>query len=182
MSQTKPSSLSNPPEGFLCIGAIVQPHGIRGEVRAHIFNPDSDSLFQIERIWLRQPGIRKLQPFRLIDARDHTKGVLISIEGCTTRNQAETYRRSEIFIRKNALPELEEDEFYFYQLEGLPVFSTEGEELGTVLRVMSGAAQDLLVLNYQKREVLIPIIDAIVPTIDVPNRRIEIHVLPGLLD
>lgn len=171
-----------PIEGYICIGAITQPHGIYGEVRVHLFNPDSNTLFEVEELWLRMPGRKTLEPCQIVEARDHTKGVLLKLEGCDTRNQAETKRKAELYVAQANLPQLEEGEFYFYQLEGMPVFSTQGEALGEISRVMPGAAQDLLVLSYKGREVMIPIVDEFVHQIDIENKRIEIHVIPGLLD
>lgn len=182
MSQQHPNHTLPTPEGFLCIGAIVQPHGIHGEVRVHLFNPNSDSLYHVSRIWLRRPQHTKLEVARLTDARHHSKGILLSIEGCTTRNQAEAYRRTEVFVSKAELPTLEDGEFYFYQLVGFDVISTTQEPIGTVLRVMPGAAQDLLIVEHDGREIMLPIIDAIIPTIDLAQQRIEVELIPGLLD
>lgn len=181
-SPLKGRKLPIPNDDFLFIGAITQPHGIHGELRVHVFNPESDALFDIERIWLRPPGTSYIEPCDLLEVRESNKWLLMLLEGCDSRNKAELLRKTEIYVAKADLPALDADEFYFYQLIGLPVFDTGGEVLGEVVRVEPGAAQDLLVLQHKDREILIPITDSIIPVIDIPNRRIEIEVLPGLLE
>jgi 16S rRNA processing protein RimM len=71
------------------------------------------------------------------------------------------------------------------ELVGLPVFSTEGAELGTVLAVV-GQKSELLEIKRTGQEdkdtVLVPFVRELVPLVDVAGRRIEIKMLPGLFE
>lgn len=174
---------TNPSDELVLVGAVAQAHGIRGELRIHQFNPDSDALWNADTVHLRRKGRRTTETFAIRKIRPHNKGPLLSLEGCSTRNQAEELRGAEVLLPADQLPDLDDDEFYYYQIEGLPVFDTHtGESLGTVLRVMPSPAQNLLVIAHQEREILIPLVEALVPLIDLEEGRIEIDPIPGLLE
>ena len=177
------SSSFHKTEDLIQLGVVAQAHGIYGEIRVHLFNPDSESLWDAEDLLIRRKGSKKIERVVIEDVRGHTKGILLALEGCMTRTEAEALRGSEIFLPHKELPELEEDEFYFHELEGLPVFdANSGEQLGKVLRVTPSYGQNLLTFKHQDRECFVPIVNEFIPVIDVENKRIEINVIPGLLD
>jgi len=74
------------------------------------------------------------------------------------------------------------DEFYDHQLVGLRVEDQSGQLRGTVTSVIHGAAQDLLAIDADGREVLVPFVGALVPVVDVPAGRVVVADRPGLLD
>ena len=117
------------------------------------------------------------------DTRFHTKGPLLALEGCRTRSDAELLRGAEIFLHPDDMPLLDEEEFYYYQMEGLPVFhANTGELLGEVARILPSPAQDLMVVRYQQREVLVPVVEELVPVIDLESKRVEVNPIPGLFE
>jgi 16S rRNA processing protein RimM len=74
------------------------------------------------------------------------------------------------------------EEFYDHQLVGLRVLTTGGHEVGRLVEVVHGSAQDLLVVTTaDDREVLVPFVRELVPVVDVPGGRVEVADRPGLL-
>lgn len=183
-SSTQPrSQASSQKNDYVVVGVIAQPHGIRGEVRAHLFNRDSDILSEVKDVQLRRKGKRRSEPYTITHSRFHTKGPLLRLKECPDRTHAEELRGAEILIHNDDMPELSPEEYYYFQMEGLPVFDTHtGDALGTVLRVMPSPAQDLLEIDYEGRKVLVPLVDELVPLVDLEEQRVEVNPIPGLFD
>ena len=189
-SQRQPPAISLPPiaspqpseESLLSLGYLTKAHGLSGDMHLHLHNPHGDALYEVERIYLRRRGEGHYRTALLNRFDEHADAFLLSMEGVKSREQAEALRHTELFVKKADLPPLEEGEYYLFQLEGLRVQSPEGEPLGHVIRVQEGTAQDLLVIEYQGREILVPIVDALVPEINISQGRIVVTPLPGLFD
>lgn len=108
---------------------------------------------------------------------------LLTIAECASRNDAELMLNADVYVSKSELPDLPEDNWWVSDLVGLAVFSTQGEELGTVLAVV-GQKSELLEIKRVGSDaqdtVLVPFVRELVPVVDVAGKRIEIKMLPGL--
>lgn len=184
---SSPISFNTPQEPPVVIGVITQPHGIRGELKIHLFNPESDTLSCVQQLLLRRPaqshGDSYGDSYEIEGVRNQNQTLLLRLKECKDRNHAEGLRGAEILVYPEDLPELPDDEFYLYELQGLPVFhAVTGTPMGEILDVLPSPAQFLLVIGYQGREVLVPLVEEWVPVIDLDNKRVEITPIPGLFD
>ncbi len=180
-----PKVLQISEDELLQLGVVARAHGIRGEIRIHLFNPESQTLWKVEEIILRKPYRREFELYSIRNIRRHNKGPLLSLREIPDRNEAELLRGAQLFVKKSWLPPLEEGEFYFFQVEGLPVFDSNTQrEIGTVLRIESFPAQDMLVFRHSetRREVRVPIVPELVPEIDVDNKKVVVNLIPGLIE
>lgn len=119
----------------------------------------------------------------LVVAKWHGQRLLGKFKGVDDRSAAESLHRTELLVdvpadERPADPE----EFYDHQLIGLVVVDEQGNTLGSVTGVLHLPAQDVLVLRKDGRDVLIPFVAAIVPTVDLAGRRVVVTPQPGLLD
>jgi 16S rRNA processing protein RimM len=73
------------------------------------------------------------------------------------------------------------EEYYDHQLVGLAVVTPDGAPVGRLAEVVHGNAQDLLVVDVDGREVLVPFVSALVPEVDLDGGRIVVDDRPGLL-
>jgi len=87
-----------------------------------------------------------------------------------------------IAVEEQALPPLPDGEFYYYQLIGLPVFTTSGELIGSIAQVFFSGGHDILVVQHGEKEYMIPVTEEIVRSLDIPGRRVVIEPLEGLLE
>jgi 16S rRNA processing protein RimM len=108
--------------------------------------------------------------------------VRIKLEGVEDREQAAALRNEWILAREGTLPKLPEGEFYRFQLLGLRVAGTNGQDLGRIEDVFSTPENDVYVVRSGGREVLIPAVDDVVLGIDVKAGVVTVEVIPGLLD
>jgi 16S rRNA processing protein RimM len=150
------------------IGYVARAHGLRGELRVHLFAPESTTLFDVERVFLGGRAVA------VTAARPTTGAVLLSIEGVEDRDAAEALKGKEVEVER-ADVELAEGEFLLADLPGCAVVDERGAELGRVAEVMPGA-QPILVIHGPAGEMLLPAIPAFLRAVDVQARRIEVEV------
>ncbi len=170
---------------WLEIGKIVAAQGLKGEVRIY---PNSDFPERFEqpgKRWLLRPGMQEPEPIELLEGRYlNNKGLyVLRFAGVTDRDQAEALRDCRLVVPEDDRPELEEGEFHVVDLLGLEVFDQATQELiGKVVDVLP-AGNDLLEVELlSSKKVLVPFVEAIVPVVDLAQRRVEITPPAGLIE
>lgn len=114
-------------------------------------------------------------------ARAHRSRFLVKFEGVDDRSAAEGLR-GRLFISADHARSLDDDEYWPEQLTGCTAVLRDGRRVGEVVRVDPGPAQDILVLSTPSGERLVPLVKAIVVSVDVPERRVVLAPPEGLLD
>jgi 16S rRNA processing protein RimM len=155
------------------IGGVARAHGIRGEVVIVTHDPDSTTLGEIEQIYIA--GI----PHGVRGARDTHRGWLVALDGIATRTDAEKLRGLPVEIDRDAL-ELDDDDILLDDLVGCEVRRPDGSPWGTVFAVESNPLQDLLVIRDGDIERLLPLVDELVPAIDLDAGVITVDPPEGL--
>lgn len=161
-----PAKLENP----VLMAVVGAAQGLRGEVRVKTFTADPLALGDYGNLRSMDGRV-----FEILDIREAKTVVIVRFRGINDRNAAEALNGLELYIERDALPddELEEDEFYYADLEGLEVYDAEGQHYGAVTGVYDFGAGDLLELKGPgKRPVLIPFSEAAVLEIDLEGGRI----------
>jgi 16S rRNA processing protein RimM len=166
------------------IGAVVAMHGIQGaiKIRTQITNPSLlENLENIEFETKNHECTRAT-----VDSLRFDKGhLVITVQEYPDRTSAEPLIGCTVYASRAQLGNLEEDEFWVRDLVGLDVYTVEGKHIGTVCDIIAGANQliEIQKLNGTKDDtVLVPFVKALVPTVDMVGRRIEVVDMPGLLD
>jgi len=141
---------------FIVVGKISAAFGIKGWVKINSFTDPIDNILQLKPWYLqaRQPH-QHWNRVKVIAGRTHGKQIVAQLEGVNDRNQAELMRGLEIAVKRDQLPETQEDEYYWVDLEGLKVVTRDGVDLGVVDSLLATGANDVLVVKGE-RERLIP--------------------------
>jgi len=163
---------------MVVLGRINAVFGIKGWVKVQSFTEHDEDLFQYRPLWCCRRG--QWEPVELAEWRRHGKGFVAAIRGCSDRDQAETYARCELGAKVGQLPQLEEGEYYWHQLEGLQVCAGKGGAvlLGVVGSLLETGANDVLVVepsagSVDDRQRLIPYRPGeVVLEVDLANGRI----------
>lgn len=132
------------PVEALVVGAIVGPHGIRGEVKLRPLTEFPERLRQFKELRLRLPEGDETR-YRVRSMRDQQGVFIVKFEGIDTRNDAETLRGAQVVIDMADAAPLPEGRYYEHQILGLRVVTPDGEELGVVREIMPGASNDVYV-------------------------------------
>jgi len=166
------------------IGRIVAIHGLRGAVRYRPDYPGSDSIAELERIFLADNDDgADTREYRIVQSAPHTKGTSrLLLDGITDPNGAQALLGKAVFADEAELPPLEENEFYYRDVIGCEVYLTDGARLGVVEEIIVTGANDVFVVRGAGKEVLVPVIEDVVKEIDAAAKRIVIDPIPGLLD
>lgn len=130
-------------ERTIALAAVAGAHGVKGEVRLKLFSDSVDSLSANRKLFV---GGKEM---RLLSVRAAGKGAVARFEGVADRSAAEGLRGSLVEIDRAALPPLEEGEYYYADIIGLPAFDRDGIAVGTVVGVENYGAGDLLEIETE---------------------------------
>lgn len=182
------ASADQGPSEPLVIGKIGQPFGVRGWVRVMSFCSPQDNILDHDVWWLRQPksgfaagrSEEALQRLSVTQIKPHGKGFVAVLAGMADRDEALALRGWEIVIDRAELPNLPEDDFYWYQLEGLTVKAVSGQILGTLTQMLETGANDVMVVkpsdaSIDDKKRLIPYrFDAVVKSVDLESKSVVV--------
>lgn len=170
-------------DGFLPVGKIVGAHGVKGNLKVHSY-AESVSVFKPGRLILAIHAGKAEKHFAVKWAKPHGKSILLSFKGIEDRITAETLIGAELFIERIALPELEEGVYYWVDIIGLSVYTTDNQYIGRVESIMATGSNDVYVVKDPNKkddnETLIPAIESVVLEIDFENKRIRVNLPEGL--
>jgi 16S rRNA processing protein RimM len=154
----------------ICIGAIVGAFGVSGEVRLKSFCSTPSDISSYGPL-ASEDGSRE---FRISLTKPVTGGFGARIAGITTREAAEALRGTSLFVDRERLPSLPDDEFYHADLIGLDVLDTGGNPLGKVTAIHNHGAGDIIEISStrHKSALLLPFTKAIVPNVDLSAGRL----------
>lgn len=170
------SPLSGEPE-YLVVGKLRHPHGVHGEMLMEIITDFPERLHAGVQVYIGDD----YRPLRLHSRRNHAKGLLVAFEDYETPESVGELRNALVFTATSQLPALPEGEYYHHQLIGLNVITDEGQELGRLAEIMTTSANDIYVIRSQAgQEILLPAIDQVVQIIDLEQRKMVVHLLPGI--
>ncbi len=156
---------------LVALGAVARPHGVRGELRVHRFNPDSPVLLDRASVWLRTPdGKSEAREVKVERARPHGELVLLTLEGVVGREAAEALRGHAVCSPREDLPPPDEDELYHIDLVGLSVRTESGEEIGVVSEVIRYPSVDCLLVEGADGVREIPILEPYLVDVDFEAR------------
>ncbi len=155
------------PDEKIEIGYVARAHGIRGEVLIALHDPTSTTLASAETVWLNG------RAFAIRGARDVRQGFLLMLDGIVDRNAAEALRGAKLQVARADIP-LAEGEILVDDLIGCAVVR-DGEPWGTVIGIDAGL-QPRLVIHDRGVERLVPLVDQLVPTIDLEARVVVVDV------
>ncbi len=167
-----------PGDRFVVVGQIMGTHGVRGDLRVKMHNPDSELLFDLGELCLRLAG--ELRAHRVRAAKPADKGWLVHLEGTDSVEDARLLHGAEICVPRSALPEPDQGEFYFSDLEGLLAVTPDGSELGRVLGVMQYPAADVLRIVVAEGTLEVPFAVPYLVSIDLAAGKIVVDELADL--
>ncbi|MEM7424748.1 MAG: ribosome maturation factor RimM [Pseudomonadota bacterium] len=126
---------------LLCVGVITGAHGIRGEVRIKTFTEEPGAVASYGPL-RNKPGDRS---FEITRHRIQKGQVIAALEGIRDRNAAEALKGTELYLDRQALPDLDdEEEFYHADLIGLEARLADGSVFGRVAALQDFGAGDVV--------------------------------------
>ena len=165
---------------FVSIGKILNFHGVKGEAKLGYTKNREEFLSKLSDVYLQFNG--EYKQFEVSYIKFTPKNAIIKFKGIDTLNDIVVYKGCLVFVDEAAAREfLEEDEFLIDELVGLDVYDNV-EKVGSVVGVSNNGASDLLSVKTKTKNIcLVPFVKAIVLSVDIKQRRIQINNIEGLL-
>ncbi len=166
-------------DNLVIIGTIVGTHHLTGTVKVNSIFEEFDVIVG-ERVLLEKGDVRKLLTIKNAK-RLNEKKLIINFVEINNIEQAKEINGFQIKIRRDLLPEKNENEFYIKDLLGIDVYEND-EKIGEVLDVMETAAHEILIVKdtVNKEEIMIPFIEQFVEEINFKNNRINVKLIEGM--
>ncbi|MBN8983211.1 MAG: 16S rRNA processing protein RimM, partial [Rhizobiales bacterium] len=161
-----------------CIARIGAAHGVRGAVKLWTFTEDPFAVLDYGPLSTKDGGRR----FEVSNAREAKDHLVATLQGVTTRNDAEKLNGIELYVPREKLPPAEDGEYYHVDLIDLAAVSMDGAPIGRVVAIHNFGAGDVIEIAPPKgATLLLPFTDAVVPTVDIAGGRVVIE-MPGEVD
>ncbi|UXP33127.1 ribosome maturation factor RimM [Reichenbachiella agarivorans] len=161
------------------LGYVIKTHGLKGEIQIFLDVDDPYDYQDLESVFVKQGNT--LVPFFLEYIQVNPRKSITKFEDVNALEDAEKLVGCELHLPLDNLPPLEDGEYYFHQLVGLMLLD-EGKEIGIVDSVYEIAPQNLISLTHMGHEVMIPINDEIILSVDFDQKLIHANLPEGLID
>ncbi len=164
-------------ENLLEIGQIVNTHGLRGDIKVMPWCDDPEIFHELAYVLIDG------EEYEIQKSSLHKNAVLLKLKGIDHINDAENYRNKVLTIPREELGELPEGTYYICDLLGCSVETVDGRNLGKICDIIKTGSNDVYVVeDITKKQVLIPVIDEVIKSVSIDERRIVIEPLKGLID
>ncbi|HWA38464.1 MAG TPA: ribosome maturation factor RimM [Burkholderiales bacterium] len=148
------------------MGRVAGSYGVRGWLKVAPEGGGAPGLAEAKEWWIGEQAYA-------VTARIHGATVVGKPEGIATREEALQLKGLPVAVRREALADPGEGHYYHADLMGLEVVNEQGELLGTVKRMFSNGAQDVMEVQGRKTH-LVPWVGAIVKDVSLADRRITV--------
>lgn len=161
---------------WMVIGEVAGPFGVHGEVK---IDPLTDYPERFETLRHVYVGPARHE-YPVERARLHKRQVLVKLEGIDTPEQVESLRRQEVLVPRAEAAKLPQGHYYFDDLMGAEVVTTDGRAVGAITDIIRTGSNDVYVVGEGRDAALIPAIKGAVTDLDITARRVVIE--PWVLD
>ncbi len=166
---------------LVAIARVTRPRGLKGEVVCDLLTDFPERFEGLESVTGIVPDGSRLE--LAIESHWFQNGrAVLKFAGYDTADSAETLRGAEICVAESDAVELEEGEFFDWQLQGCRVETADGAVIGTVRELMRTGGTELLVVDGESREYLIPFAESICTDVDIQSKVIRVDPPEGLLE
>ncbi|MBN08332.1 MAG: 16S rRNA processing protein RimM [Rhodospirillaceae bacterium] len=163
--------MGSPDNNRVCLGIVAGPQGLQGAVRIRSYTACSEDIASYGRL----SDVTGEREFSIRILRSTKKGLVAELSGVDDRMAAEKIKGLELYVSRDALPEPNEEEFYYSDLIGLDVEDEGGKMIGQVTMMDNYGAGEVMEVTLSSGEaLLLPFTRKVVPVVDVAAGKIQI--------
>ena len=167
-------------QDYIEIGTVVNTFGIKGFLKVNPYTDDIKRFEKLQEVYLVKNKERTT--YEVEEVKFQKNVVLIKVKGINSIEEAERVRNYSVQIdRKDAVP-LPEDTYFIVDIIGMTVYEEKtGKELGILEDVFPTKSNDVYVVrDTLGKQLLLPATYEVIKTVDVPNKKMIVHLLEGL--
>ncbi len=162
------------------LGYVIKTHGLVGEVALHLDVDDPSMYEDLGGVFIEIKN--NLVPFFSEYTFFNNEKLVVKFEDVEDLESAEKLKGTKVFMPIERLPKLDGDKYYFHELLGYEVLGVDGNAMGKVTQIYEANAQSLLAFEHKGKEVLVPINDDILVSVDKAKKEVKIDFPDGLID
>ncbi|MCS1351355.1 ribosome maturation factor RimM [Mechercharimyces sp. CAU 1602] len=168
-------------ESLLCVGQIGTTHGLRGDVNVKARTDFPEVRFAKGKSLFVQDSSGAISSLTVESARPHKNAYLVRFREWNRIEEAEPFKGSLLYVRREDTVDSGVDEYYFHEIVGCQVETLTGEPVGTVKEILPLGANDVWVIRRDHdSDLLIPFIEEIVKEVDIAKQIVRIKWMEGL--
>ncbi len=165
---------------YYLIGKITRPHGLKGEVTASLRSDLPNDASDIEVVFIKMNN--QMVPHFIKSISLKGDKAYLQFDDVETLNEAQAIAKHELFLPKSLRPKSKKGEFYDDEVIGFVVEDNSFGSLGIITEVIQSGLQRLISVNYQGKELLIPINGPFIKKIDKRDKKMSVSLPEGYLD
>lgn len=164
------------------LGVLTKPHGLQGELVLFIDADKPEVYRHVDGFYVERDG--RLVPYFVERMRPHGKRFVVALEGVTDEAAALQLAGLKVYLPIEQLPELDETEFYFHEVEGWTcVDAGSGVEVGVIRTVRDDGPYPMLVVDHPNGpEIILPLPDHVAIRVKRAENELAVEIPDGLLD
>lgn len=159
-------------QGYLVIGEVAKPQGVKGQIKVKAITKDLDRFLDLSAVYLE--GTNGLELKKVTCQRVAEGFAYLTMAGIETPEAVDLLRGKLLYVDRQSAVALSEDENFIVDLVGCKVVDEEGTAYGTVSEVIEAPANDVYIVRGAKGEILIPALKAVVTKVDVANKLMHV--------
>tara|TARA_B100000035_G_C21006278_1_gene557410 strand:- start:1246 stop:1728 length:483 start_codon:yes stop_codon:yes gene_type:complete len=152
------------------MGKVIGSHGVKGWLKIHPFTEKIETLSKYAN-WLISPDEKHWDDIKVEKTIIKNNVFLVKLDNINDRNESDVLKKYMVGIRRNKLPKLKANSFYWSDLIGLNVESKDGVKFGVVDSIMETGSNDVLVVKGNN-EILIPYLPDVILSVDLKTKRV----------
>ena len=155
---------------LICVGSLVKHHGLKGELKVFLYNEDSETLVKGLQIWIETDN--NFTSYNLENVRGSKNNLIIKFKNINSRDKSQFLVKKEIYVSRNDFPDLDEG-FYLNDIIGFKIINDNNQVYGYLKDVLVLTGNEILVVDCDGKEVLVPNVEEFVKLFDF-NKKIII--------
>lgn len=165
---------------LLEVGVVIGTHGLRGDLKVRPLPTGHLALPDARKVYLKDSeGL--FVPHETVRSSQHKQNILLRLSGLENHAAAEALLDASIWMAKADLPELDEDLYYWSDLEGMEVIDQQRGSVGQVVGMFATQAHDILEVEGACGEILIPAIEPFLIKLDRNKAQLHVNLPEGLV-
>jgi 16S rRNA processing protein RimM len=162
------------------LGNITKPFGYKGEVDIFLDVDEPKNYAKLDAVFVELKG--QLIPYFIQTIRIKNNHAVVQFSDVNTDN-VHALIGAKLYLPLTALPKLEGNKFYFFEVIGFSMNDKNHGELGILESIMDNGPQPIFVIKHSSgKEILIPIIDEFIVEVNRETRSITTHAPEGLVE
>lgn len=161
------------------LGRITKPFGYKGELSIYLDVDTPEEYAELDGVYVEIN--KRLVLYEIENIRVQGNKAVVKFADVNGEDTDRLTGR-DLYLPLTMLPPLKGNNFYFHEVIGFAVYDQEKGCIGTIAGVYENTTQPLLSVEFENKEILIPIIDQVIKQVDRENKQMHIQAPAGLID